>query len=145
MDEPTEPIASFMPMETSRPHIDVGRQREALGLSASRRGAVDMLRKEHGWMGLKPDAESQCIKRAQGKLSSVRVMSDPGLRQTRTGEQALYAVTARRFLEVSRYYLAIPYTGSRHWYPNGTIFSGSSAACRLPEWLFTEGEKHVVG
>jgi hypothetical protein len=96
-------------------------------------------------MGLKSDAGSQHIEQAKGTLGAVRITSDPRLRREKAGELALYAVTARRFLEVSRYYLAIPYTGSRHWYPNGRIFSGSSAAGRDSDPISKQGERHVVG
>lgn len=64
------------------------------------------------------------------------------------GEQALYAVTVRRFLDVSRVYLALQYTGARHWYPNGGIFTGSSAGSGFSTELFKQGkqgEEHVVG
>jgi hypothetical protein len=59
-------------------------------------------------------------------------------------EQAAYATRARRFLDVSQAYLSLQYTGSRHWYPNGRIFTTPSAGSRLPVPLFKQGEKHVV-
>jgi hypothetical protein len=95
--------------------------------------------------GVKSVAVSQRIKQTTGNLSVVQVMPDSRLRQKRAGEQALYAVTARRFLEVARYYLDLQYIGSRHWHPNGRIFSGSSAVCRHPDRISEQGESYVVG
>jgi hypothetical protein len=65
--------------------------------------------------------------------------------QNRAGEQALYAVAARHFLDASRVYLAIPYTGSRRWYPNSGVFRMSSSGFSRPEQVHIQGEKHVVG
>lgn len=65
-------------------------------------------------------------------------------RKNREGEQALYAVTAHHFLDVSRVYLAIPYTGSRRWYPNSGVFTVPSSGSSRPERIFKQGEKHVV-
>lgn len=38
------------------------------------------------------------------------------------GEQTLYAATVRRFLDTSYVYLALPYIGSRRWYPSSGVF-----------------------
>lgn len=66
-------------------------------------------------------------------------------RQNKAGEQSLYALTVRHFLDVSRVYLAFQYTGSRHWKPNGGMFTVPFSGTRRPVPIFCEGEKHVVG
>lgn len=60
------------------------------------------------------------------------------------GGQLAYAVAARRFLETTRIYLAIQYTGSRHWYPNCGMAKVAVEAAPPPCFLNKE-KKHVVG
>jgi hypothetical protein len=65
-------------------------------------------------------------------------------RQPVASRRADYAATARRFLEVSRRYLAFQYTGSRHWYPHGGIFSAPSAGSRRHSCPLEQGDKHAA-
>ena len=82
---------------------------------------------------------------ADGVLPSVGLEVD--VRPGRTGrlERAAYATCARRFLDVSRAYLRLQYTGSRHWYPNGSILTAPSAEGRIAVPFSKQGEEHVVG
>lgn len=109
MAEPTEPIASFTPVESSRSSIDANKRRA-------------------NWM-----------------LANTFSEADSRPCQNWAGEQSLYALTVRHFLDMSRVYLAFQYTGSRHWKPNGGIFTVPFPGTRRPVPIFRAGEKHVVG
>jgi hypothetical protein len=85
------------------------------------------------------------MRRADSVLTSKRPETDVSPRLNGLVGQAAYATCARRFLDTSRAYLSLQYTGSRHWYPNGSIFTEPSAEGRIPVAFFKQGEKHVVG
>lgn len=99
-----------------------------------------------------PPVKTSCSGIDANKRRASRMMAnafpseaDSRPRQNRAGEQALYALTVRHFLDMSRVYLAFQYTGSRHWKPNGGMFAAPFSGTRRPAPIFSEGEKHVVG
>ncbi|MHB1084860.1 MAG: hypothetical protein ACYCZA_08470 [Thiobacillus sp.] len=125
MDLHANPLAP-LPIDTSRSGIHAEKRQEGHQIAAAQ-GADDS--------NLNPGRE----------MAHTLSNADTLFHRKGPGEQALYAVTVRRFLDVSRVYLALQYTGARHWYPNGGIFTESSDGSRCPAQRFKQGEKHVVG
>jgi hypothetical protein len=146
---------AVIPGETSRSGrsgIDAATQKagcaERVALVAYYRAEARGFAQAAVWMtGCKPKAISLPLAQGSRHLSMSGMMAIANstathpLWQQKSGEQSLYTFAARRFLDVSRVYLAFQYTGSRHWRPNGKLFTGSSPT--HPTLL--KGKKHVVG
>jgi hypothetical protein len=71
-------------------------------------------------------AQINSTQRADSVVTNLFPETDARPQPTGLGEQAAYATRARRFLDNSRAYLSLQYTGARHW-SNCRFFATSSA------------------